>query len=160
MMMLAVEPLPESYRPWLAELLTREWGSARIVTRGKVHNATELPALLAWLEESPAGVITYRIAGDECEIVTLNSVIVGRGAASALLDAVRMAAEKAGCRRLWLITTNDNTDALEFYQKRGFHLKAVYPDAIEESRRLKPEIPLTGRNGIPIRDEMELERCW
>ena len=159
-MMLTVLPLPDWYRPWLVELLRREWGSPRMDTCGRMYNAAELPALLALLEESPAGVITYRMAGDECEIVALHSVIVGRGAASALLDALREAAQDAGCHRLWLITTNDNTDALEFYQKRGFHLKALYPNAIEESRKLKPEIPQTGRNGIPIRDEMELEMNW
>ncbi len=74
-----------------------------------------------------------------------------------LIEAVKQAAVSAGCRRLWLITTNDNLHALRFYQKRGFRLVAVYPNALEESRRLKPEIPLVGLDGIPLRDELELE---
>ena len=60
-------------------------------------------------------------------------------------------------RRVWLITTNDNTPAVRFYQKKGFSLVAVYRNAIEASRKLKPEIPLKGIDGIPIRDEIELE---
>lgn len=28
---------------------------------------------------------------------------------------------------------------------------------LEEYRKIKPEIPLTGEDGIPIRDEIELE---
>jgi RimJ/RimL family protein N-acetyltransferase len=64
---------------------------------------------------------------------------------------------KAGCRRIWLITTNDNTAALRFYQKKGFSLVAVHRNAIERSRQLKPEIPETGNDGIPLRDEIELE---
>ena len=47
--------------------------------------------------------------------------------------------------------------ALGFYQKRGFRLVAVHPGAVNESRKLKPEIPLIGNDGIPIRDEIELE---
>jgi ribosomal protein S18 acetylase RimI-like enzyme len=70
---------------------------------------------------------------------------------------VKKSATLKGCRRLWLITTNDNTDALRFYQKHGFMLVAVHRNAIEESRKLKPEIPLIGNNNIPIRDEIELE---
>jgi ribosomal protein S18 acetylase RimI-like enzyme len=67
-------------------------------------------------------------------------------------------AARGGCRRLWLVTTNDNTAALRFYQKRGFVIAGVHRNAIVEARRLKPEIPLVGRNGIAIRDEIELEQ--
>ncbi len=48
-------------------------------------------------------------------------------------------------------------DALRFYQKWGLRLVALHPNALEQSRRLKPEIPLVGRDGIPLRDELELE---
>jgi hypothetical protein len=56
-----------------------------------------------------------------------------------------------------LITTNDNVAALRFYQKRGFTLAALHKNALEQSRRLKPQIPLLGLDGIPLRDEIELE---
>lgn len=55
------------------------------------------------------------------------------------------------------MTTNDNLDALRFYQRRGWRLVAVHPDPLEESRRLKPSIPTVGLFGIPRRDELELE---
>jgi hypothetical protein len=59
---------------------------------------------------------------------------------------------------LWLISTNDNLNALKFYQKRGFSLVKLYKNAVNETRKkIKPEIPLIGENGIPIRDEVELE---
>ena len=91
------------------------------------------------------------------EVVTLDSLRPGRGIGTALIEAVKSAASAAGCRRLWLITTNDNLHALGFYQKRGFRLVAVHPGAVDAARRLKPEIPLNGNDGIPIRDEIELE---
>jgi GNAT superfamily N-acetyltransferase len=61
--------------------------------------------------------------------------------------------------RLRLTTTNDNLDALRFYQRRGFRLVALRPGAVDAARALKPEIPVTGAHGIPLRDELDLERA-
>jgi N-acetylglutamate synthase-like GNAT family acetyltransferase len=94
---------------------------------------------------------------DACEIVTIDSVREGIGVGSALVDAVVQKAREADCRRVWLVTTNDNLQMFRFAQKRGFALVAVHPRAVEASRKLKPEIPLLGIDGIPIRDELELE---
>jgi len=102
-------------------------------------------------------LVTFQITGDACEIVTLDSLIEDRGIGTGLIEAVSTAASAVGCRRLWLITTNDNLHALGFYQKRGFRLAAVHPGAVDAARKLKPEIPLIGNDGIPIRDEIELE---
>jgi len=103
------------------------------------------------------GLVTYRVEGNECEITTMNSLIERKGIGTALVDAVKSVAVKAGCKRIWLVTTNDNTEALRFWQKRGFNFKAVYPNAVEDSRKLKPEIPKIGDHGIPIKDEIEME---
>lgn len=140
----------------MTSLLTEHWGSVRMVTRGKIHQA-DSPGFIAVQQDKPAGLITYRLDGKECEITSMNSLLENQGIGSALIDTVKNAAAAAGCKRLWLITTNDNTKALRFWQKRGFSLAAIYRNAIEQSRRLKPEIPLTGNDGIPIRDEIELE---
>jgi GNAT superfamily N-acetyltransferase len=122
-----------------------------------MHHAAELPGFIATHYSKPVGLVTYRIDGNECEIVTMNSLLEGIGIGSALIAAVKNVAAEAGCKRLWLITTNDNTAALRFWQKRGFLLVAVHRNALEQSRRLKPEIPLIGNDGIPLRDEIELE---
>ena len=103
------------------------------------------------------GLITYHIAGDQCEIVTLDSLVEGIGIGTALIEAVKQTVLAIGCKRLWLITTNDNLHALGFYQKRGFRLVAVHRNALEQSRKLKPEIPMMGLGGIPIWDEIEIE---
>lgn len=58
---------------------------------------------------------------------------------------------------MWLVTTNDNVDALRFYQRRGFVLVDLRPNAMQAARALKPEIPLIGRYGLPLRDELYLE---
>jgi hypothetical protein len=59
---------------------------------------------------------------------------------------------------VWLITSNDNLNALRFYQRRGYRLAAVHRDAIVLARQIKPEIPLVGDFGIPLTDEIELEK--
>jgi hypothetical protein len=107
---------------------------------------------------SPAGLATYRIEGGECELVSLDSLVERRGVGSALITAVHEAALAAACQRLWLITTNDNAAAQQFYERRGFRLVAIHKGAIAVSRRLKPSIPLVGLQGIPLEDELEYER--
>ena len=137
--------------------VAEHWGAEIVVAHGTLYHPAELPGFVAELDGKAAGLVTFHIAGDACEIVTLDSLHPGQGIGTALIEAVKAAAGAAGCRRLWLITTNDNLHALGFYQKRGFRLVAVHPGAVNEARKLKPEIPLIGNDGIPIRDEIELE---
>lgn len=152
-----IQSIQEELRTWVRNTLTKRWESAQIVTRGIVHQADQLPGFIAWLEGMPAGLVTYHVSGKACEIVSLDSLVEGRGIGSALIAAVQSEARQQGCRRVWLITTNDNLPALRFYQKRGFIIVAIYPNALQDSRRLKPLIPLIGLEGIPLRDEIELE---
>jgi GNAT superfamily N-acetyltransferase len=101
------------------------------------------------------GLITYRLEGGECEISALVSYGENRGVGTALLEKVREVATAEGCRRLFLITTNDNARAIRFYQKRGMELVAVRLGELERSRILKPQIPPTGIDGIPLLHELE-----
>ena len=149
-----VRPVEERDRAWVTSFLA-ETNSTRVAAHGELLFPAELPGFIAG---DGAGLATYRIDGDECELVTLHSRLENAGAGSALIEAVAAAAREAGCRRLTLITTNDNMHALRFYQRRGFRLAALRPGAVDEARRtLKPEIGALGNDGIPIRDELELE---
>jgi ribosomal protein S18 acetylase RimI-like enzyme len=152
-----IREIEDAHRSWMRELLEEQWSGSTVVTRGRVHEASLLPGFIALDGDRPAGLVTYCIVGVSCELVTLNSLDEGRGIGSALTLKVKESAQAAGCQRLWLITTNDNKPALRFYQRKGFRLAAVHRNAIEESRKLKPEIPLLGLDDIPIRDELELE---
>jgi ribosomal protein S18 acetylase RimI-like enzyme len=151
-----VRPLGEGDREWVRETLRELWGET-VVSRGAVHDPTALPGFVAEEGGERVGLLTYRVDGADCEVVTIDAFPEGAGAGTALLDAAARAARDAGCGRVWLISTNDNLRALRFYQRRGFRLVAVHPDALERSRELKPSIPETGLDGIPLRDELELE---
>jgi len=131
-------------------------GSLRAARLGELLTPLSHPALVA-IDGALAGVLTYILDGAACEILTLHAAARWRGTGTALVNAVLARARQAGRRRLWLITTNDNVDALRFYQRRGFHLSKLHAGAVITSRRtLKPEIPEIGDHGIPLRDELEL----
>jgi GNAT superfamily N-acetyltransferase len=135
----------------------RRHHTAVVARRGELVDAQLRPAVAATEAGAVVGVLTYDVVGDKCEILTLHADRRHGGIGSALVaEAMRLATE-AGCRRCWVLTTNDNLDALRFYQRRDFRLAVVRSGAVDEARRtLKPEIPLTGDYGIPIRDELEL----
>jgi ribosomal protein S18 acetylase RimI-like enzyme len=152
-----IKPLQNTDNKWVKTQLEKEWGSVDIVTRGKIINVAKLPGLKAIFGNQNAGFVAYKINNTECEIVALKSLVEGKGVGTKLLDEVIRIAKESNCRRIWLITTNDNIKALRFYQKRGFRLSAIYPNALDQSRKLKPEIPEIGIDGIPLRDEIEVE---
>lgn len=152
-----IHPLIASDRDWVRALVTARWGAPTIVVHGVVYDPAMLPGFYALCQGERAGLVTCHLMGDACEIVTLDSLHEGIGIGTALIVAVREMATAAGCRRLWLITTNDNLPALRFYQKRGFRLAALHPGAVDAARQIKPQIPLIGLDGIPIHDEIVLE---
>ena len=153
----SLRPLTAHDRNWVLQFIAEHWGSNIIVSRGAIYTADTLPGFIALMQGERVGLLTYHIQGNECEIVSIDSTQPARGIGTSLIDAAKKAARQAGCRRLWLITTNDNIDALRFYQRRGFVLVTIHRNAIEQSRKLKPQIPLLGEHNIPIRDEIELE---
>lgn len=152
-----IRPLEPEDRAWANGVLVRHWGSTALFTRGRVYAGERLAGFVAWRGGDRVGLVTYAVDNAECEITSLNSLVQEQGIGTALIESVRQVAESNGCDRLCLITTNDNLHALGFYQKRGFQFAALHRGAVDESRKHKPEIPISGKNGIPIRDELELE---
>ena len=144
-------------KPVVEEIISH-WLTNFIISRGRRLYPAELPGFLAFDETGkPIGLLTMEIVGDECEVVTLDAFVPWSGIGTELMKRVEQAARDADCRRLWLITTNDNIEAIRFYQRRGLTLAAVHVNALEQSRKLKPQIPLIGNFGIPMRDEIEFE---
>jgi RimJ/RimL family protein N-acetyltransferase len=118
-------------------------------------DASTLPGWLAEQDGEVVGLLTYLVRGDAVELVTINA-FTGGGVGAALLASLTAQCHATGVRRIHVTTTNDNTRALRFYQRAGFRLTTLHVDAIAEARKIKPEIPAHGLDGIPIRDELEL----
>jgi len=142
------------------EFLARH-SSLRVARLGELIHPLDHPAFVAVAAGGQLlGMLTY-VPGQhrQCEILTLHAHEQWHGAGTALIEAVGQLARRQGCTRLWVITTNDNVDALRFYQRRGFCLVRVHRGAVDRSRAtLKPEIPAAGAYEIPLHDEIELEK--
>lgn len=142
----------------MTPLLVREWGAVEVValSLGGVVDASALPGWLALdADGAVAGLLTYLRRDDVAHLVTINAFASG-GVGADLLSALVAECRAAGVRRIDLTTTNDNTRALRFYQRAGFRLTGLHVDAVTEARKRKPQIPLTGLDDIPVRDELTL----
>jgi ribosomal protein S18 acetylase RimI-like enzyme len=154
---LTVRPYTEADLAWAEPLVAAELGSRRQVRRGELVDALLPPGWVAERDGQPVGLLTAAPGGEAWELVLLLTTERRTGVASALVERLLDEARGAGAARVWVVTTNDNLGALAFYQRLGFRLSALRPGAVDEARAtLKREIPVTGRDDLPIRDELEL----
>jgi len=151
-----IRPVDEGDRPMLAWLVAELWGSEIVAVHGTCLRPAELGGFIAERSGRVVGLLTYQLVGDMLEIVTLNAIERRTGIGTMLIEAATAEARRSGCGEVRLTTTNDNVDALRFYQRRGFRLAELRPGAVDRSRQRKPEIPRVGDYGIPLRDEIDL----
>lgn len=145
----------EADRPTIDAILTESWGRPFVALGGRGVVLTGQPALVALLGDEIVGALVYRVDGDALEVLSINSRAGGAG--TGMITAAREHAMSLGLRRLWLVTTNNNSNALRFYQRNGLHLVAVRTGAVAASRKVKPTIPTTDADGHTISDELVLE---
>jgi GNAT superfamily N-acetyltransferase len=155
--MITIRRLTQDDLPQLRQFWKESWDAEFVVAHGVIYYPDTLDGFVALDGTDWAGEITYTFAGSDCEIVSLDSLREGQGIGTKLIECVLDEARKNHCKRVFLITTNDNLNALGFYQKRGFELVKIYRGAIDETRKIKPGISSIGMNNIPLRDEIELE---
>jgi ribosomal protein S18 acetylase RimI-like enzyme len=150
----AVRELLPSDMDRAVALLEEGLGGRLQARRGELIDVLDRPGLVAEADSALIGILTYDPQPDDCELVALVAAKRGSGIGSALVAALR---ERVPHRPIWVVTTNDNLDALRFYQRRGFRLRALRAGAVDEARRtIKPQIAEVGDHGIPLRDELEL----
>ena len=155
--LVVVRPKTESDADYIAAELHKHWHSLSIWSLGNIFDASKLPALIAWNGNDRAGHLTYVLhpGKSQMEVITLSSNAVSRGVGTLLLQSAVNLAQSMGCLRIFLTTTNDNLNAIGFYQKRGWTLAKYHSESISHARLIKPEIPLIGENNIPLWDELE-----
>ena len=149
---ITIEDIPRLRQFWI-----EHWDGEEMVIHGEVFRPEHLDGFVVEEDDEWVGVLTFFLSNGGCEVTSLNSLREGQGIGTQLINAVLDEARKQNFERVFLTTTNDNLHALHFYQKRGFELVAVHRGAVNEARKIKPSIPLIGNDGIPIRDEIELE---
>ncbi len=144
-------------REQINEFINSHWFSTVMVVRGEVVDMTILDGFVTYEGEKIIGLMTYKIKGTECEIMSLDSLMENQGIGTALVNKVIEIAKDNECTKIKLITTNDNINALRFYQKLGFDMAKLYHNALDISRKLNPSIPLLGNFDIPLKHEIEFE---
>ena len=152
-----IVPLGGDYRNYVNTQITDSWNGPFVVARGVLHDTRNHSGFVAISEGIFAGYILYNFDENACEITVLETLINGAGIGAALIKEVLRTAREQCCQRVWLITTNDNMQAIRFYQRFGFELVEVFINAMDSARKLKPQIPLTGDDDIPIKHEFEFE---
>lgn len=152
-----IEKIDNLNRRLIDEFILKHWYTTKMIVRGKEIDMTDTEGFYVVECDEIVALITYIIYEDSMEIMSLDSLNENNGIGTLLLEQVVEEAKKSGCKKIVLITTNDNINAIRFYQKRGFDMANLFRNAMEVSRRMKPEIPLIGDNSIPLRHEIEFE---
>ena len=143
--------------PLIESLIISDWGGEPFFIRGTYFYPSRLPGIIAFSGDTVEGYLFYEIQGNECEIIVLKAYKQFQGLGTTLIEQVTQIAKEQGCQRIFLMTTNDNIDALRFYQKRGFHIFKILADTFTETRKAMPHLSYYGRYGIARRDEIYLE---
>ena len=152
-----IKRISEQNRELVNEFIEEQWHTTKMIIRGSEIDMTTAEGLVIFEDNKIIGLITYMFYDDVMEILSLDSLREKQGIGTALLNETIAIAKEAECKKIVLITTNDNINAIRFYQKRGFDMAHLYRNALDVSRKLKPEIPLVGENDIPLRHELEFE---
>jgi N-acetylglutamate synthase-like GNAT family acetyltransferase len=142
-------------------LVVHAWGDDAIIILGRPHRVAEMTLLAATDPDGKLlGMAYYRLNNATAllgAIVICPDATSHRGIGGALFDAVRDVARAAGMKKLRACTTNDNFEAMRFYQKRGLRFETLYPRVADAFRAFRPGLRLEGEHGIPRRDILELE---
>lgn len=144
-------------REMIARFIEKHWHSKMVMSCGKCYYPHELDGFIDRRGDDIAGLLTMVAEDDALQILTLNSVLEGERVGSSLMLMSIDDARQRNIRRIWLTTTNDNVRAFAFYQKLGFRLIKVNTGVVDEARKVKPQIPEMGHDGIPIHDELVFE---
>ena len=152
-----LQKIDRENRERINDFIIRQWFTLQMVVHGESIDLGKAEGWYACEDDEIIGLVTYRITGNEMEILSLDSLRENKGTGTALLQQALSDARNSGLVRVSLITTNDNLHALKYYQKRGFDMVRFYHNAVEEARKIKSEIPLIGMDGIPLKHEIELE---
>jgi len=149
--------LTDEYKEKVERIVVESYSGMKIAVHRELFDLRDLPCLIALSEEQEIlGYCYYRFSNNECEIMAIETLNKNVGVGSALIIAVKEIANAQNCNRLYLTTTNDNTNAFRFYQRRGFTMCAVRWNELDYSRKLLP-IPLIGDDDIPALHEIEFE---
>lgn len=146
---------PQDYTR-IAALAYHFWDEVEVHCFGKTYDITSVPAYVARVGAEIVGAISYAVESERLVIMLLNVLpdSQGLGLGRRLIEAVAEEANRQGLTRVVVATSNDDLPALYLYQRNGFTLTDVLPGEVLRHHGEEE----TGVAGIPVRDEIRLER--
>ena len=153
-----IKPISEKNRQQVMNFFIQHWGSSQMIISSGRYDCAMLDGYVYVEDATIIGLVTYVLHADSLELISLDSIQEGKGIGSRLMAEVEQFALEHSNIKIELITTNDNLQALKFYQKRGYRITHIFPNAVVEARKVKPTIPLIGNDGIPLLDELKLQK--
>lgn len=151
-----IKSIAMSNRESVVQFFKEHWGSAQMIISTGIYDCGQLDGFIYKIDNTILGLLTYVVHEDSIEVISLDSIKEGHGMGTNLMNEVELFANQIGINKITLITTNDNLNALKFYQKRGYRIMKVIQDAVSKAREIKPSIPIVGNEGIPLHDELKL----
>jgi len=155
---LVVRPATAADRGRIEELALYFWDETEVECFGREYDVLACPAFLACEGRDIVGLASYAVEPDWDAVVLVMLDVLpacqGGGGGSALIAAVAKEAARLGRARVLVATSNDDLMALALYQQHGFHLIELIPGALAHHHGGE----LVGLAGIPVRDEIRLER--
>jgi ribosomal protein S18 acetylase RimI-like enzyme len=143
-------------RKKIQEFVKRFWGEEEQLTFDRKFIVAQLPAYIAKTERNIIGFISFAENYDAIVIVALGILpkYQNAGIGKSLTRKVETEAKRLEKKKLLVSTSNDDLPALAFYQHLGFQIHEVKPNVIAE----KHGSVLKGISGLPIRDELRLQK--
>ena len=152
-----VREVADAEREAALELFRRDFGRTGIVAFGQLMDLDAAPTLVAEMEGEIGGALAYRLVDAGLHIVALATDPMWQrsGVGGYLVAEAELLARRLQIPKVIVSTTNDNLPALYFYQRRGYHVADWVPNA---AARHSKESAVPGFGGIPVRDEVRLEK--
>lgn len=130
------------------------WGSTSIVYSGMVYDLNTLKGIALKNNDIIVSILFYQVINKELNIILLESFVKRKGFGRIILQKIKEISKGNKYKRIIVTTTNDNIDAIKFYQLNEFDIIEVKFNAVDLSRKIKPEIPSVGNYGIKIKHEL------
>ena len=152
-----VREAADTEREGALDLFRRDFGRSGIVAYGQVMDFDAAPMIVAEMNREIAGALAYRLVEAGLHIIALATDPMWQrsGVGGHLVAEAELLARRLEIPTVVVSMTNDNLPALYFYQRRGYYVAEWIP---EGAARRAQRAELRGFGGIPIRDEVRLEK--
>lgn len=152
-----VREAAEAERQAALELFRRDFGRTGVVAFGQVMDLDAIPTIVADMDGEIGGALAYRLVDGGLHVVALATDPMWQrsGVGGHLMAEIELMARRLRIPRVIVSTTNDNLPALYFYQRRGYCVTEWIPHGVTKHAK---SASLAGFSGIPIRDEVRLEK--